>query len=86
MVKNCIFDKLPLDRDRKSEEASCADMERKNILEKTCLVQFKKNKEANVIEIEGERMRGVEELKGEKDAYRVRPVDDGKDCEFYTER
>lgn len=31
-------------------------------------------------------MSGVEEFKGEKDVYRVRFVDDGKDCEFYIER
>lgn len=45
MVKGGIFDKLPLYRDIEHEEASCADMERKNILEKACLVQFRKNKE-----------------------------------------
>lgn len=70
VVKGGIFDKLPLYRDIEHEEASCADMERKNILEKACLVQFRKNKE--VIKTEWERTRVVgEEVKGKGAAYHV---------------
>lgn len=69
-VKSGNFDKLPLYRDIEHEEAICEDLERKNILEKACLVQFKKNKK--VIKIEWDRMRVIgEEVKGKGDAYHV---------------
>lgn len=58
-VANSSFsDKVPLDRDIKSEGASYDDMERKNILEKACLVQFRKNREADVIKTVRENESG----------------------------
>lgn len=57
MVKREIFGKLPLDRDIKSEEASCAVVERKNILGGGGGNMFGaiKNLFSNVVETERER-------------------------------
>lgn len=48
---------LPLDRDIKSEEASCAVVERKNIIGKNMFGALRKNLFPNVVETEWERMR-----------------------------